>query len=244
MNNLFAVKLGASLLVGYLSGSVNYAIIVTRIVSGRDIRELGNRNPGTANVARSIGKGWAAVVFFADLFKGLVPMLLARWLLFPETTALQTFTVTAVGIAAIAGHCKPVFFRFRGGGGIATAVGVYLFFIPVELIASMLVGFALVLLFVRKVRFRIGRWTPMMFVTIVPFLTLILSLAVEVELFGPVSIGGHPWYVVTAIFVVSLFLLGMNWRLLAGTFGKYGETRREKAPEAEVPGEEAPGGEG
>ena len=52
------------LVLAYASGSVNYAIVVTRIVAGKDIRELGNKNPGTANVGRNLGRGWAAVVFF------------------------------------------------------------------------------------------------------------------------------------------------------------------------------------
>ena len=210
--------------MAYLSGSVNYAIIVTRLAAGRDIRELGNRNPGTANVARSIGKGWAALVFFADLLKGLLPMLLARWLFFAEGGAPQTLALTAIGIAAITGHCKPLFFGFRGGGGIATSVGVYLFFIPAELVVSMLLGFALVMLFVKKARFRMGRWIPMMFVAISPFLTLAMSLLVDVPLFGGLRIGGHPWHEVAAVFAVSFFLLGMNWRLLAGTFQEYGES--------------------
>ena len=227
MPSLLVLKLAAALAAGSLSGSVNYAIILTRLVSGQDIRELGNRNPGTANVARSIGTGWAALVFFADLFKGLVPMLLARWVLFPEVGALETFALAAAGMAAVTGHCKPVFFGFRGGGGIATSVGVYLFFIPLELVVSMLLGFALVILFVRKVRFRIGRWTPMMFVTIAPFLTLSLSLLVDVRLLGALSIGGRPWHVVAAVFVISFFLLGMNWRLLAGTLREYGKTASE-----------------
>ena len=64
-----ALKAAAALALGYLSGSVNYAILVTRLVLRQDIRELGNKNPGTANVARNVGKGWAALVFFADLLK-------------------------------------------------------------------------------------------------------------------------------------------------------------------------------
>ncbi|MBN1837719.1 MAG: glycerol-3-phosphate acyltransferase [Spirochaetales bacterium] len=224
----FVVELLVSLAAAYLCGSVNYAIIVTRLVSGQDIRELGNRNPGTANVARSIGKGWAAVVFFADLFKGLLPVLLARRAVFPDGGALQTLALAAVGIAAIAGHCRPVFFGFRGGGGIATAVGVYLFFIPAELIISMLAGFAAVMLFVRRVRFRLGRWIPIIFVATAPVLTLVLSLLVRVPLPGGISIGGHAWPVVAAVFAISLFLIAMNRRLLAGTFREYGDTH---APE-------------
>ena len=225
MHRVFVLSLAASLALGYLSGSVNYAIIVTRLAAGVDIRELGNRNPGTANVARHIGRGWAAVVFFADLFKGFLPMLVARKLFFPGGTASQTLALAAVGIAAIAGHCRPAFFRFRGGNGIATAVGVYLFFVPVELVGSMLAGFALVMLFVRNVRFRFGLWIPIMFVTILPFLTMAVSLAIDIPLVGAVSIGGHPWPVVAGVFAVSLFLLGINRRLLGRALRERGGRR-------------------
>jgi glycerol-3-phosphate acyltransferase PlsY len=219
MSSLYVLKVVVGLVLGYLSGSVNYAIIVTRLVAGRDIRELGNRNPGTANVARSIGKGWATVVFFADLLKGFLAMLLVRCLLQPHAgSAAQTLAVAAVGIAAIAGHCKPVFFGFRGGGGIATAIGVYLFLIPVEIFVSMLVGFGLVSLFVRSPRYRLGRWTPIMFVTLAPFLTLVTSRLVNIPLTARVSVGGHPWHVIVGVFAISLFLVGMNLRVLGETF--------------------------
>jgi glycerol-3-phosphate acyltransferase PlsY len=219
MSSLYVLKVVAGLVLGYLSGSVNYAIIVTRLVAGWDIRELGNRNPGTANVARNIGKGWAAIVFFADLLKGFLAMLLVRRLLLPDLgSAAQTLAVVTVGIAAIAGHCKPVFFHFRGGGGIATAIGVYLFLVPVEIFVSMLVGFGLVSLFVRSPRYRFGRWTPIMFVTLAPFLTLAASLLVNIPLTARVSIGGHPWQVIVGVFAISLFLVAMNLRVLGETF--------------------------
>jgi len=211
------LKAAAALALGYLSGSVSYAILVTRLVLRRDIRELGNKNPGTANVARNVGKGWAAVVFFADLLKGFLPMLLVRLLLFPADTALATFVTVAAGLAAITGHCKPVFFGFRGGGGIATAIGVYLFFVPVELFASMLVGFGLVMLFVKSTRYRFGRWTPIMFVALTPLATLALSLWVDIPLIASVSLGGHSWPVVAAVFAISIFLILMNLRVLRET---------------------------
>ena len=211
------LKAAAALALGYLSGSVSYAILVTRLVLRRDIRELGNKNPGTANVARNVGKGWAAVVFFADLLKGFLPMLLVRLLLFPADTALAAFVTVAAGLAAITGHCKPVFFGFRGGGGIATAIGVYLFFVPVELFASMLVGFGLVMLFVKSTRYRFGRWTPIMFVALTPLATLALSLWVDIPLIASVSLGGHSWPVVAAVFAISIFLILMNLRVLRET---------------------------
>ena len=152
-------------------------------------------------------------------------MLLAYVLLFPETTSMHTFAILAVGIAAIAGHCRPVFYGFRGGGGIATSIGVYIFFIPLELFVSMFLGFFIVMVFIKKVRFRIGRWTPMMFVIIIPLLTLVFNSVVGIPLIGHMSIGGHPWYVLVGIFIITLFLIGMNWKTLSDTL----KERRESS---------------
>lgn len=202
------------LLLAYLSGSVNYAIIVTRLLTGKDIRTVGNKNPGTANVGRSIGKGWAAVVFFLDLGKGLGPMILSRLVFFPGETYWEYFLVAAVGIAAIAGHCKPVFFQFRGGGGIATSIGVYSFFIPAELFLCMLSGFLVVMLFIKRVRFPIGQWVPILFIALTPFVTLILNFFVDLPLFAGRTLGGHPWYVLVIAFALSFFILGMNFAFM------------------------------
>ncbi|UCF96360.1 MAG: glycerol-3-phosphate acyltransferase [Spirochaetaceae bacterium] len=220
------------LILAYLSGSVNYAIIVTRLVTGRDIRTMGNKNPGTANVGRSVGKGWAGLVFFLDVAKGLGPMILSRSLFFPGDNYWDFFIVAAVGIAAITGHCKPLFFQFRGGGGIATSIGVYAFFIPAELLLCLIVAFVIALLFIRGVRFRVGQGVPILFVSITPFATLVLNFFVDLPLFAGRSLGGHPWYILVIAFVLSFFIIGMNssfvGRLLKGADSS-GEENAEKA---------------
>ncbi len=229
--------LAALLFLGgaYLSGSVNYAIIVTWLVRRRDIRTLGNRNPGTANVARSVGRGWAVVVFAADLAKGLAPLILARRWFLAGGGALDTLLLAAVGLSAIAGHCWPLFFGFRGGGGIATSIGVYAFFVPAEFFMSVLLGFFAVMLFVRGVRFRLGRWTPILFVTITPFLTLALNWTVRLELPAGMALGGHPWYFVATAFAISFFILGMNVPVMGRALR---DLRGLPAPEpGEQPGE-------
>jgi glycerol-3-phosphate acyltransferase PlsY len=211
------------LILAYLSGSVNYAIIVTRVVTGKDIRTLGNRNPGTANVGRNVGKGWAAVVFFLDVAKGLGPMILARAVFFTGDVYWYYFLVAAVGMAAITGHCKPVFFRFRGGGGIATSIGVYSFFIPAELLICLVLAFLLANLFLKRIRFRVGQGVPILFVSIIPFLTLLLNFFVDLHLFAGRSLGGHPWYILVIVFLLSLFITGMNFPLVRGLFKRSGE---------------------
>jgi glycerol-3-phosphate acyltransferase PlsY len=206
------------LILAYLSGSVNYAIIVTRLVAGKDIRTLGNKNPGTANVGRSVGKGWAAVVLVLDVAKGLGPMLLTRLVFFPGDACWEYFIVAAVGMAAITGHCKPLFFRFRGGGGIATSIGVYGFFIPAEMLLCLLVSFLIAILFIKGVRFRVGQGVPILFVSMTPFVTLVLSFFIDLPLFAGRSLGGHPWYVLVIAFGLSLFIIGMNFSFVSGLF--------------------------
>lgn len=207
------------LILAYLSGSVNYAIIVTRLVAGKDIRTLGNKNPGTANVGRSVGKGWAAVVFVLDVAKGLGPMILTRLVFFPGDACWgEYFIVAAVGMAAITGHCKPLFFRFRGGGGIATSIGVYGFFIPAEMLLCLVVSFLIAILFIKGVRFRVGQGVPILFVSMTPFMTLVLSFFIDLPLFAGRSLGGHPWYVLVIAFGLSLFIIGMNFSFVSGLF--------------------------
>ncbi|MEA3273916.1 MAG: glycerol-3-phosphate 1-O-acyltransferase PlsY [Pseudomonadota bacterium] len=102
----------------YLMGSVSSAIVVCRLMGLPDPRTQGSNNPGATNVLRIGGRKAAALTLAGDSLKGLVPMLAAH-LLGAEPTVLA-----AVGLAAFLGHLYPVFFGFRGGKGVATALGV------------------------------------------------------------------------------------------------------------------------
>ncbi|MBN1136263.1 MAG: glycerol-3-phosphate acyltransferase [Anaerolineae bacterium] len=206
--------------LGYLSGSVNYAILVTRVVAGVDIRTLGNRNPGTANVGRNVGKGWAAVVFFLDLFKGLGPVLLSAQLLHPASSPCKNAVLAAVGMAAILGHKKPLFFGFKGGGAIATSIGVLAYFVPVEVMIALTLGFVLAMSFFRRARHVLGQWTPILFLTTLPFLTLAVNAWLDVPLFGGVSLGGHPWEVPVIVLAIALFILALNASFMAEQLGR------------------------
>mgnify|MGYP001627284440 CR=1 FL=1 len=109
-----------ALILAYLLGSVSTAIIVCRLLGLPDPRSEGSHNPGTTNVLRLGGKGPAALTLLGDMLKGVVPVLLALHF------ALEPALVSAVGLAAFLGHLYPVFFRFEGGKGVATALGVLL----------------------------------------------------------------------------------------------------------------------
>ena len=103
---------------GYLFGSVSTAIIVCKLMGLPDPRTEGSGNPGATNVARLGGKKAAALTLLGDMLKGLIPVLIAH--------AMQAapLILAATALAAFLGHLYPVFFGFRGGKGVATALGV------------------------------------------------------------------------------------------------------------------------
>ena len=107
------------LIVGaYLLGSISSAILVCRLMGLPDPRTEGSNNPGATNVLRIGGKKAAAITLFGDMLKGLLPMLAAH--LLDVTPLIYALT----GMAAFLGHLYPIFFRFQGGKGVATALGV------------------------------------------------------------------------------------------------------------------------
>ncbi|NOY63647.1 MAG: glycerol-3-phosphate 1-O-acyltransferase PlsY [Gammaproteobacteria bacterium] len=101
----------------YLLGSLSSAIIYCRVMRLPDPRSQGSGNPGATNVLRFGGKKAAIIVLLGDLLKGLIPVLLVKLLGFPP------IVVAAVAFAAFLGHLYPLFFRFQGGKGVATALG-------------------------------------------------------------------------------------------------------------------------
>lgn len=109
-------------IAAYLVGSLSFAVIVSRLMGLKDPRTFGSRNPGATNVLRSGNKPAAAVTLLLDGIKGLVPVLLVKW--FGKPYGMEEGTLAMVGFAAFAGHLWPVFFRFRGGKGVATFIGV------------------------------------------------------------------------------------------------------------------------
>ncbi|MGD2073428.1 MAG: glycerol-3-phosphate 1-O-acyltransferase PlsY [Gammaproteobacteria bacterium] len=128
---------------GYLMGSVSSAIIVCRLLGLPDPRTQGSGNPGATNVLRVGGKKAAVATLAGDMLKGLAPVLIARAL--QADLAVQC----AVAVAAFLGHLYPVFFGFKGGKGVATALGVLLgLHWPVGL---MTIGTWLAVAFVAKI---------------------------------------------------------------------------------------------
>jgi acyl phosphate:glycerol-3-phosphate acyltransferase len=123
-------------LAAYLIGSLSFAVLVSRLMGLKDPRTYGSKNPGATNVLRSGSKAAAIVTLLLDAFKGWLPVVLVKW--FGEAWGLGDGTVALVGMAAFLGHLFPVFFRFQGGKGVATAAGVILAFNPWLGLASLL----------------------------------------------------------------------------------------------------------
>jgi glycerol-3-phosphate acyltransferase PlsY len=111
-------------IAAYLVGSLSFAVIVSRVMGLNDPRTFGSKNPGATNVLRSGSKTAAIVTLLLDALKGWLPVMLVKW--FGQPYGLGDGTVAMVGLAAFLGHLFPVFFRFAGGKGVATALGVLL----------------------------------------------------------------------------------------------------------------------
>jgi glycerol-3-phosphate acyltransferase PlsY len=113
-----------AVIAAYLVGSLSFAVIVSRSMGLNDPRTYGSKNPGATNVLRSGSKAAAIVTLLLDAFKGWLPVMLVKW--FGQPYGLGDGTMAMVGLAAFLGHLFPVFFRFVGGKGVATALGVLL----------------------------------------------------------------------------------------------------------------------
>ena len=132
----------------YLLGSLSFAVIVTRAMGMADPRTYGSKNPGATNVLRSGNKAAAIITLLLDAVKGWLPVVLVRW--YGQPYGLGDGTVALVGLAAFVGHLFPVFFHFKGGKGVATAVGV-LFGVNWVLALAAVGTFAILVFFTRYV---------------------------------------------------------------------------------------------
>lgn len=131
-------------LVAYLLGSVSFAVLLVRAATGRDIRAEGSGNAGATNVLRAHGKKLALLVALLDVGKGVAAVLLMR------LVTADPLWNAAAGVAAVLGHVFPVFYGFRGGKGVATAVGAFLALAPLALLSCLAV-FVLVVALTRYV---------------------------------------------------------------------------------------------
>lgn len=147
------------LVLAYLVGSIPFSFLVVKLVAGADLRQHGSRNVGATNVARTAGRVPGIIALLLDILKGVAVIWLARWLValpaWPYdagTSPWQSreFWIALSGLVAVVAHMFPVWLRFHGGKGVATATGVFLGLDPIVVAGAMIV-FAIVLLAFRYV---------------------------------------------------------------------------------------------
>lgn len=189
---------------GYLLGSIPTGILAGRAY-GVDVRRSGSGNIGMANVLRTAGKGAAVITMVGDMLKGFVPVVLARLLTENE------WVVAAVALAAVVGHCWPVYLGFKGGKGVATGAGTSIALAPVVGLALFAFWWIVVL---------IGRYTSLGAIAVMVLSPFVFLLS------------GQPWpYVVYTVVGGALVLYRHreNARaLLDGTERKIGEKAGRK----------------
>jgi len=193
-----------AVLAAYLVGSLSFAVLVSRLMGLDDPRTYGSGNPGATNVLRSGNKQAAALTLLLDALKGVVPVALAAH--HQAGMGWEEGTVALIGLAAFMGHLWPVFFRFKGGKGVATAAGVLLALNPI-LGGATLASWLLIAYF-----FRYSSLAALVAAAFAPFYHALIWGASEATL---------------AIAVMSLLLIwrheGNIRKLLAGTETKIGQ---------------------
>ena len=113
-------------LVAYLVGSVNFSVIISKKMAGFDVREKGSGNAGTTNMLRTVGKKAAAITLILDILKGVVAIFIAKLIGNIWQDLNGALLVQIAAILVVIGHTFPVFFKFKGGKGVATSLGVLL----------------------------------------------------------------------------------------------------------------------
>jgi glycerol-3-phosphate acyltransferase PlsY len=121
---------GAAVAVAYLVGAIPFGLLLARLLAGTDVRAAGSGNIGATNVARVAGKKLGAVTLVLDALKGATPVWGARAL------GLEDGWLGLVALAAVLGHCFPLYLRFRGGKGVATGLGVFIALTPLAAAAG------------------------------------------------------------------------------------------------------------
>lgn len=203
-----------AVLLGYLVGSLSFAVIVSRVMGLSDPRTFGSKNPGATNVLRSGSKAAAVVTLVLDAAKGWLPVMLVKW--YGTPYELGEGTMAMVGLAAFVGHLYPVFFKFAGGKGVATALGVLLGVNPILGLASG------------------ATWLIMAY-----FFRYSSLASLTTALFAPVYYilgDGTAWYlnkgVLLALSVMSMLLVYRHaaniGRLLKGTESRLGKKGKSK----------------
>ncbi len=127
------------MVAAYLIGAIPTGVILTRLVGSEDIRNAGSGNIGATNVYRVAGRKLGIITLVGDCLKGVIPVLLAQQLF-----SLSEMGIALIALSAFSGHCYPIYLGFKGGKGVATALGIILVISPLSILSVLLV-FVLVL---------------------------------------------------------------------------------------------------
>ena len=180
----------ALVVAAYLLGSIPFSFLVVKLVAGADIRQHGSRNVGATNVARSFGKLPGVVALLLDLAKGWAAVAAAKWIVArPEWSAplrSTAFWVTLAAVIAVLAHMFPVWLKFHGGKGVATAAGAFLAIDPLAFGAGLIV-FVIVIVATRVVSLASilsAASIPIFlrFLTHAPFWTVVLSIVISIAI--------------------------------------------------------------
>ncbi|MBA3480136.1 MAG: glycerol-3-phosphate 1-O-acyltransferase PlsY [Lautropia sp.] len=202
-----------AILLAYLLGSVSFAVVVSKAMGLADPHTYGSGNPGATNVLRSGNRRAAALTLLGDVLKGVAAVLLSRW--FAPQLGLAPVTVMLVGLAAFVGHLYPLYHRFAGGKGVATAVGVLIALNPIHGLATLATWLIIAFFF------RYSSLAALVAAVFAPFYWVLLF-------------GARP-----AVLVIGVMSLLLIWRhrrnigkLLAGTESRIGAKSRAAAGDA------------
>lgn len=135
-------------IIAYCLGSISFSVIISKKMAGFDVREKGSKNAGSTNVLRTVGKKAAIFTLICDILKGVVAVLIAVLLGNLIEGTDKALLVQIAGLCAVIGHTFPVFFKFKGGKGVATALGVL--FVANWQIALICLVFALLLMAITR----------------------------------------------------------------------------------------------
>jgi len=217
MNALYSVL---AVVAAYLIGSISFAVVVSRAMGLADPRSYGSGNPGATNVLRTGNRAAAALTLLGDAAKGLVAVLLVKAL--ATRYGFGNGTIALVALAVFVGHLFPVFHRFKGGKGVATAAGV-LFGLNVWLGIGTIVTWLLIAFF-----FRYSSLAALISAIFAPFWYLILfrpnAIAAAVAVMSALLIWRHSAN-------ITKLLSGKEQRIGAGRKEREGAEGREAGPE-------------
>lgn len=200
---------------GYLLGSLNFSIILSKTFKGEDIRNYGSKNAGMTNILRTYGKKYAVMCGAGDFSKGLLAVLLGR-LLF-HALGIHPFDVGyAAGAAAMVGHLFPLYFGFRGGKGVMTGLGVIIALDPI--------AFAVVLALVLPLLFatRIVSLASVTGAALYPVVTLIVRLVLRRPVLADTAFA-----LIFGCLVLYMHRANIK-RLVSGTEYRFGGKKKEE----------------